>query len=467
MPSTASTSSRSAASNRVQSVAVVGDLDEIWVAGADGVTVSAGADSTFYNAENSPLESNRLGAIAVDPEGVVWLGGDGALYRVAGESWTVYNAESVGDAGFPVRLITGLAPTSDGALWLGDIDGALCRFDPATERCTAAFRAEAGMATAPLTSLTLDAGDQLYFTTAGEGFSVYDGAAWQQFARPNEGLRGNAVQAATVDPDSALWVVTEAGIQQVVGANRPPPRSLDAPIDPATIQTIYTARNGDLWIGGAGAGVWDGSAWRVYTTTAGLAGATVRAISEDSRGRIWLGADAGISIWNGESFFNLTLDTGLPSADIRALLADGDAMWIGSAGGGLYRFVGNQLEVRNTDNTNLPSDVITALGLTADGALLVGSDAGLVELRDGAITPVTALGERSVTELLVHDASIWVGAGEEGLFYDVGTGWQQETTAGALPANRVTALAAGDDAVWVGGATGGLVRYELPPKEEN
>ena len=207
-----------------------------------------------------------------------------------------------------------------------------------------------------------------------------------------------------------------------------------------------------LWIGGAGAGVWDGTAWRVYTTTDGLAGASVRAISEDSRGRIWLGADAGISIWNGQSFFNLTSETGLPSADIRALLADGDAMWIGSAGGGLYRFVGNQLEVRNTDNTNLPSDVITALALTDAGTLFVGSDAGLAELRDGVIAAVPTLGARAVTQLLAYAGSVWVGVAEDGLFYDAGAGWQQETTAGALPANQVTALAAAANTVWVGGA---------------
>jgi hypothetical protein len=94
-----------------------------------------------------------------------------------------------------VRLITGLALADDGALWLGDIDGAVCRFDPTTRTCTAAFRGEAGMASAPLTSLTLDADGQVYFTTAGDGFSSYDGADWERFARPVAGIRGNAVRA--------------------------------------------------------------------------------------------------------------------------------------------------------------------------------------------------------------------------------------------------------------------------------
>ncbi len=452
--------------NRVRALAVVGALDEIWVVGEEGVTVAAGADSTFYTAANSPLESNRLGAVVAAPDGVVWLGGDGVLYRVAGESWTVYNAEEVNDANFPVRLITGLALADDGALWLGDIDGAVCRFDPATRTCTTAFRAAPGMATAPLTSLTLDAAGQVYFTTAGDGFSVYDGAGWQRFARPPAGIRGNAVRAATVAPSGALWIVTEAGVQRVIAPERAPALLPPVPIDAATIQAIHVADNGDLWVGGAGAAMWNGQTWTTYTLTDGLAGAVIQAIAVDSRGRVWLGAEAGVSIWNGESFFNLTRATGLPDANIRALLADGDAMWIGSGGGGLYRFERNQLEVLNADNMKLPSDVITALALTADGALLVGTDAGLAELRAGVVAPVPEIGERAVTHILAVDATMWVGTIGDGLFYNLGASWQQATTQNILPSNHVTALTDFGNAVWVGGASGGLARYDLSSKEE-
>jgi hypothetical protein len=123
----------------------------------------------------------------------------------------------------------------------------------------------------------------------------------------------------------------------------------------------------------------------------------------------------------------------LPGADIRTLLADDDAMWIGSAGGGLYRFERNQLEVLNADNMNLPSDTITALARAEDGGLFVGTAAGLAELRDGVAAPVPEVGERAVTQILALDDSLWVGTAADGLFYDAGAGWQQETTDGALP----------------------------------
>ncbi|MCS6828099.1 MAG: hypothetical protein NZ553_15905 [Caldilinea sp.] len=450
------------ASNNVRKVAVVGALEQIWVAADDGVTVAAGPDSTFYSAANSPLENNRIGAVAVTEDGAVWLGGEGVLYRIEGDAWTVFNAEEAADAGFPLRLIVGIAPTADGHVWIGDVDGALCRFDPATTACVEAFRGEEGIAGAPLTQLTLDTEGRLYVTTAGDGFSVYDGADWRKFVKANEGIRGNAIRSAAVGPDGALWTVTDGGVQRVVAPNRPPEVLPDSGV--ASIRTLYAARNGALWVAGEGAGVWDGESWTLLTTEDGLLDGVVQAIAEDSRGRIWLGTDVGVSIWNGALFVNLTEETGLPSGNIQTLLPDGEAMWIGSAGGGLYRFVRNQLEVFTAENMGLPSNAITALAKDGD-LLYIGTDAGLVELRNGAVAPIPAVGERSVTQILAQGASLWVGTRDAGLFYDLGDGWRQETTEGALPSNHVTAIVGMDNAVWIGGAVGGFVRYSMLTKE--
>jgi len=453
------------ASNNVTALAVVGDLDEIWVVSNDGVTVAAGPDSTFYDATNSQLESNRIGSIAVDADGAVWLGGDGALYRVEGETWRVFSAEEVGDEGFPLRLIAGLAPAEDGTLWLGDIDGAVCRFDPAESRCVAAFNGAQGMAAGPLTKLALDTTGRVYYTTAGDGYSVLDGDTWRRFARAGEAVRGNAIGAATVDADGALWLATDAGIQRVEGTDRPPTLAPAGDIDPAAVRVLLADSTGLIWAGGDGAASFDGETWTVYTTTAGLAGETVQAIAEDSRGRIWLGTDAGISIWNGATFFNLTADTGLPSADIRSLLAEGDAMWIGSDGGGLYRFERNQLQVLTSDNVNLPSDTVTALAPSGDGSLLVGTDSGLAELRDGNAAPIPAAGEGAISHILALPGSLWVATADDGLYFDAGGGWQHATAATVLPADQVTALAATDESIWVGGRTGGLIVTDVSQGE--
>lgn len=450
------------ASNNVRKVAVVGALEEIWVVADDSVTVAAGPNSTFYSIANSPLENHRIGAIGVAKDGTVWLGGEGVLYRIKGDAWTLFRAEEMEDAGFPLRLIIGVVPTPDGDVWIGDIDGAICRFDPGTTRCVETFRGADGMANAPLTQLMRDAEARLYFTTAGDGYSVYDGANWRKFVKPNEGIKGNAVRSAVPAPGGTLWAVTDGGVQRIVAPNRPPEVLPDSNV--ASIQTLYRARNGELWVGGEGVAIWNGETWRLLTPEDGLLDGTVQTVAEDSRGRIWLGTNAGISIWNGAVFVNLTEETGLPSGNIQALLPDGEAMWIGSAGGGLYRFARNQLEIFTTENIGLPSNTVTALAKEGD-LLYVGTDLGLVEFRNGAGAPIPAIGERPITQILALETSLWVGTRDAGLFYDLGDGWRQATTEGALPSNHVTALVGVDDGVWIGGATGGFVRHTVLTKE--
>ncbi len=116
------------AANDVNDLAVVGDRDEVWVASDEGVTVSAGSDSAFYDAANSDLAADRVGALAAAPDGSVWLGGEGAIYRVDGDNWTVYAAPSV-EGDFPTAPIEGMGFGPDGSLWLGAADATVCRFD--------------------------------------------------------------------------------------------------------------------------------------------------------------------------------------------------------------------------------------------------------------------------------------------------------------------------------------------------
>lgn len=139
----------------------------------------------------------------------------------------------------------------------------------------------------------------------------------------------------------------------------------------------------------------------MLTPRDGLTGSTVQAITVDGEGRTWFGTDQGISVWNGSSFFTIDKQRGLPSDDIRALAADQDGVWIGTAGGGLYRFSGSQLQILNQQNVGLPSDNITKLAMGPDGALWIGSDLGLARLADGSLTSVRELAERAVESLAV------------------------------------------------------------------
>ncbi len=448
------------AANDVHSIAVVGDREQIWVASDDGVTVSAGSDSAFYDSSNSPLVAGSVGALAAAADGTVWVGGDGALYRVEDEEWTTYGADEVqGD--FPDGLIVGLAFDADGSLWLGSSDAEICRFDVDAGRCADFFAGEEGMAAGPLTSLAVDANGGVYYTTAGNGYAVYNGGAWRSLAVRNPQLVGNRVAALAPAGDGSVWAATEAGVQQIaVGQS---PRLLDmtdSGLNGADVAALYGAEDG-LWVGGPeGGAFFDGEEWQTFTAQGGLASDRVQAITMDSQGRIWFGGDRGISIWNGSSFFIIDASQGLPSEDIRALLADEDGVWIGTAGGGLYRFEGNQLQLLNSRNVGLPSDNITALAAGGNGALWIGTDRGLAQLADGAVTPVDAVNEDAIRALAVTaGGDVWAGRADGGVFCGSGDRWTELRPRDGLPAAAINAIVADGDQVWLGGQDGGIGVY--------
>ncbi len=450
------------AANDVQELAVVGDRAAIWAVAGDGITVAASQDSAFYSAGNSPLVDNQAGAIAVDGEGVVWIGGEGLLYAVDGDRWTVYSADSVSNGEFPDQLITGLAAADDGTVWLGAIDGQVCHFSPSQRSCQAFFSDAPGMTAGPLTSLTLDERGRVYYTTAGNGYSRFDGEQWRAFVKRDEPLDGNRVHAVIGDAEGNLWVASDGGIQRFDGEEGPGTyfnaENSDIPV--TDVRTLYPAVGGGMWAGGTGASFYDGETWTTFTTVDGLPSNNVQTIITDEQQRTWFGTDDGLSIWNGSLFFNIGVDRGLPSADIRTLLAEGPAVWIGSQGGGLYRFESSQLQVFNRENMGLPSDNVTALALTGAGDLLIGTDAGLAVLQDGQLVEYDELGGGNITAIGARGEEIWVSVASEGVYYFDGEKWRQLTVAEGLPANDISSIHISGPTVWLGGENGGLVRLQ-------
>ncbi len=450
------------AANDARALAVVGNREQIWVASNDGVTVAAGADSTFYNADNSELADNRVEALAAAADGAVWLGGKGVMYRVQAKQWSVYDEGSV-EGDFPTQQITAMAFAPDGALWLASADAEVCRFDIKQERCSDFYAGAAGMAPGPLTSLTVDANGNVYYTTDGNGYAVFDGRTWRSLAVRDPLLVGNSIKALALDASGALWAATEAGVQQLA-ENKLPTLfdGADSGIAALDIRTLHPGADGGMWVGGMqGASFFDGSSWQAFTTKEGLAGDTVQAITVDGEGRTWFGTNRGLSVWNGSSFFTIDKERGLPSEDIRALAAGDGAVWIGTAGGGLYRFAGNQLQLFNRQNIGLPSDNITALASGADGELWVGTYRGLARLAGGDLLVIQELDERPITALAATAAEeVWAAAAEDGVFYSDGARWIQLTLGDKLPSASIAALLAQGTQVWIGGQEGGITHFQ-------
>ena len=436
---------------------------QIWVSSGFGLSVLQDGRSRTYTPSNSPLTGNQINALAVAPDDAVWIVAPDALHRVQNERWTTFAAADITGSAFPSAPLTAITFDQAGFPWIGSAGGEVCRFMPEEQICGEFFAGEAGMPVGVITGMGAADGD-LYYTTDGQGAGAFDGRSWRTLEVPGEPLLDNRVRSLAQDSNGFIWIAGEAGLQQLSPANFAVSRmfTLDTGLPIEGVQVLATDVVGGVWVGGLGLAYFDGETWRVFGTDDGLAGSVVQAITRDNQRRTWIGTKTGLSIWNGDTFFNLTQANGLPNDNITALLADGETMWIGSNGGGLYAFARNQLRIFNQQNANLPDDVITALGLAENGDVLVGTNAGLARLDGAAATVEAALIDavppNAVTGIATRDAQIWVGS-NEGVYYFDGATWSHDGLNRGLPSLSIRALLpTRNDALWIGGERGGIVQ---------
>ncbi|MEZ4681641.1 MAG: two-component regulator propeller domain-containing protein [Caldilineaceae bacterium] len=409
----------------VDAVTVVGDLDALWVSSGFGVSVLTETGAFFYDRNNSPLETNQINVMRSDAKGTVWLGTRDKVYAVNGENWTIYSPAYVLASRFPTGEITDLAIGRDGALWIGSDAGELCKFDVAAVTCDPFFAPEELGTQGGITALALDNLGRLYVATANDGVRFYDEVGWRSFILPSQ-LNGNQIRALTQDVAGYLWVMSEAGLQQLDPQDTT--RTLlftdlntDYPI--ATVATLFADPEQGIWVGGQDAGYFTGATWTTFGLIDGLIDRRVRAVVVDEQQRTWIGTENGLSIWNGDSFFNLTGADGLPGETVTALLADGEAVWIGT-NNGLLRFAENRLQIFTTATTQLPSNQITALAIDEDHALWIGTTHGLVRFLGKTMSPMSEFENQAVVALAVLAGNaIWVTTEQMGLQYFNGLRW--------------------------------------------
>jgi len=159
------------------------------------------------------------------------------------------------------------------------------------------------------------------------------------------------------------------------------------------IRNLLIDKKGNLWFTthSNGFGVFDGRKQYIFENKAGIAGNVVRDIVEDISGNIWLATNGGIYLYNAqlpihqpESYTNYTTKDGLISNQVWCLTIDKtDNLWIGTDSG-VCKFDGEKfttlaLPHRSTaDLTNAypAPDLITSLFIDKDAALWIGTNGG-------------------------------------------------------------------------------------------
>ena len=361
--------------------------------------------------------------------------------------------------GLPQNSVSSIAQTRDGYLWFGTEEG-LARFD-------------------------------------GLRFTVFNTLTYK-------GLMDNYVNALAADADGSLWIGTRTGLlhykagifQNILSAQRP-------------ILAIYSARDGQVWVGGAGNlfAIRNGQI-RAYSEHDGLPDNNIRSIVQTPDGDLWFGSSKGLIQLRDGRFTLFTTRDGLPDNSILQLAPSRDSsLWI-STPAGLAHWHGRLLEkwssdvlpprvrisflledqnghlwlsydhkgiatlrngvlIRYSHREGLPSDDAGPIFEDREGHLWVGlSEGGVIELRDGLFNNFgtrEGLSEDMIWSVLeAHDGSVWIGTNSKGLNHLSADGMVRiYTPRDGLPDGSTFGLAeSADGSIWIGSEHGILSRLK-------
>ncbi len=206
----------------------------------------------------------------------------------------------------------------------------------------------------------------------------------------------------------------------------------------------------------------------IWNTDNGLLTSTLTKIIQSQDGYLWITSFAGLIRFNGAEFkvFDRENTPNLANESFLTLIEDRHkALWLGSNGGGLTKFVNNKVELSLTTENGLSGNVVEALLEDKQGNLWVATRYhGINLLQNNKVRPLEAplTLQKSTVIALAQDkeGAIWAGTIGKGMFRYKDGVFTQFTTAEGLSDNSVTAFyPEADGSMLIGTRDSGLCRY--------
>jgi signal transduction histidine kinase/ligand-binding sensor domain-containing protein len=339
---------------------------------------------TFYHPGSGP--SNEVYELAESRNGVIWAGTSHGLYRrEAGKFMQVIPAVSVNR----------IAEASNGHLLLVTDQGYI-EWDG--HRIVRHPGLAAGLGVHE---------DQIF-----EVFQDHNGTMWyctnRGITRRGD-LRQASLQPSNVaktaafrtyqDYQGSVWISGGIGIYRVDGDR------LDTPAPGLNARSFFASRDGELWIGTNGNGLVHlrRRVVQMFAKADGLPNEMAMAVLSAHDGRLWVGNNCGLSVLDREHFKNYNEKDGLLNSCVWALAEDArDNLWIGTYGGGLFRFRDGHF-VQYSIEQGLVSRVVLQIVAARDDSLWVATPNGISHMQDGRIRNYTIADGLSSNQILsVH-----------------------------------------------------------------
>jgi len=182
--------------------------------------------------------------------------------------------------------------------------------------------------------------------------------------------------------NDTLWICTDRGLVRYRSNEILILNTNNSPIPSNVVNDIYRDVLGGLWIATSNGLAYNlGDNWTVYNTSnSGIPDDYVTTVKVDPLGNIWVGTPNGIGMFDRNEWYVWnTGNSGLPDNYISFIEFDSfnNSKWIGTLGGGLVNWLGDNFYVFDTTNSPLPSNMVTCFAFDRSRNRWIGTDKGV------------------------------------------------------------------------------------------
>ncbi|MDR1763937.1 MAG: response regulator [Dysgonamonadaceae bacterium] len=441
----------------------------------------------FDRTLNEKLCSRFLTTIFEDSSGRLWIGSENSGLNIltpsTGEVLT-YSETAPEGRRIAGNAVSAICERERGEIFVGMLNGGLCRFDSESRRFTSIPDYNGSLAL-PVKSLLVDRRRQLFVGSDGSGMRKYNPErrimeAYEPFSVSFNFSKAK-IHSLLEDSNGNIW----AGIFQRGALFIPenPNRFKyygyksfrENSIGSNCVMAIYRDSEGLVWIGTDNDGLYSinektGQVRHFDNSSDPLVPATITCLYEDASGQLWLGSYLnGIGLFDRRSGRSTAIPENLRKifSDSKVYCMTGDgrgSLWIGTYGAGLYRLDLKTMKIaahyyqNREGDEGLSNNWINAMQTDGEGMLWIATYNGLCCLNPATESFKTWNQSNSdipsnIVSSLKCDrlGNIWFGTDEGLLHLDPKSGKIQVfTTADGLPSNSICSIETDrDNNVWV------------------